>query len=257
MRRVAVWRFGSAMAALLLCGCALRRMEHTAIRSVTVPVAGATTLVLDAGAGYLRVEGNSATAEIAVTGIARADSPITLNAIQFTTRRAADTVFVSCTIPASPNSPGPGPAFDVTVRLPRGIALSVVDSVGDATFHNVGALRLVHGDGSLNVDSVAGDLDVHDGDGDMVIANVNGDVHIIDGAGSIHVDGVRGSVLIPRDGSGEIHLGDITGDVTVGTKQSGEVAVREVGGHLAITANGSGSVEYYNVRGRVSIPPGR
>ena len=257
MHRVAALRFGSAMTVLLLWGCAIRRMDHTATRSVTVSVAGATTLVLEAGAGYLRVEGNSAASEISVAGIAHAGSPITLNAIQFTTHRTADTIFVSCTIPAAPNSPGPSPALDVTVHLPRGIALSVVDSVGDATFHNVGALRLVHGDGSLDVDSVAGDLSVNDGDGDMVIANVNGDVHIIDGAGSIHVNGVHGSVFIPRDGSGEIHLGDITGDVTVGTKQSGEVAVSEVGGHLAITANGSGSVEYYNVRGRVSIPPGR
>ena len=249
--------FGIGALFMLSGGCTLRRMESSATRTAHVPVAGATVVVLDVGAGYLRVQGASSATEVLVTGTAHAATAAALDEIQVDTRRVGDTIFVSSAIPPSRNQPGAAAALDLMVQLPSSLALDVTDSTGESTFRNVGAMRLRHGDGGLDVDSVGGKLDITDGGGDMIVANVRGDVHIMDGGGSIYLSNIAGSVTIPQDGSGEIQLSNIGGDVTVGSKASGEVAAREVGGNLVVRANGNGSIEYRDVKGHVSVPAAR
>lgn len=255
--RAVALRFTAAGLLAISAGCTLRKMDHSANREARIPIAGATVLKLNVGAGYLRVEGHSGITDVAVSGIAHAASSEAVEAIQLSTRRVADTIFVTCTIPSATHGAGTAPSLDVTIQLPSTLALQVSDSNGESVFRNVAALRIAHGDGGLDVDSVAGDLDIIDGGGDLMVANVTGNVHIIDGAGSIYLTNINGSVSIPQDGSGEVQLVSISGDVTVGTKRSGEVAARGVGGNLAVTANGSGSIEYRDVKGRVSVPPER
>jgi hypothetical protein len=251
-------RFGIGAAIVLSGGCTLRRMERSAVRTAHVPTAGATVVALDVGAGYLRVQGMRSATEVIVTGTAHAATVAALDSIQIMTRRAGDTIFVSGALPASRNEPGAGgAALDFMVQLPSSLALDVTDSVGESTFRNIGAMRLRHGDGGLDIDTVGGRLDIEDDGGDMIVDNVKGDVHIVDGGGSIYLSNIAGSVTIPRDGSGEIQLSDIAGDVTVGSKASGEVAARGVGGNLVVQANGNGSIEYRDVKGHVAIPAGR
>jgi hypothetical protein len=250
-----VSRLALGAAVPVLAACSHRGAERSATRTEHIPVAGAALFKLSVGAGFLRVEGSSGTDEIAITGVAHAVSPAQLDAIQLVTHRIADTIFVSFSIPRrSLIQIRRSPSVDVVVRLPSSLALDVVDGAGDAIFRNVGPFRLTHGDGNLDVDSVAGSVDVTDGEGDMVLANVNGDVRIVDGAGSIHLSTIKGSVTIPSDGSGEIQAIDVSGDLSVGAKESGEVFARGVGGNLAVTANGNGSIEYHDVRGHVTIP---
>ena len=255
--KVRLARLGLGIAVALSGACTLRRMEDTATRTLRVPVAGATLLVLDVGAGYLRVQGTSSATEVVVTGLAHAATIAGLNAVQVKSRRAADTIFVSAVLPPSRHEPGAATALDLTIQLPSSLALDVIDSTGESIFRNVGALRTKHGDGGLDIDTVGGNLDVTDGGGDMIAANVNGDVHIVDGGGSIYLSNITGSVTIPQDGPGEIQLSGVGGDVTVGSKASGEVAARGVGGNLLVRANGNGSVEYRDVKGHVAIPAAR
>ncbi len=248
---------GAGIALVLFGGCTLRRLEHTATRTVHVPVAGATLLVLNAGAGYLRVQGTGSATGVLVTGIAHAATVATLNAIQITSRRAGDTLLVSAILPPSRHEPGAAATLDLMIQLPSSLALDVTDSTGESTFRNVGTMRLTHGDGGLDIDTVGGKLDITDGDGDMIVANVNGNVRIVDRGGSIYLSNIAGSVNIPQDGSGEIQLSSVGGDVTVGSKSSGEVAARGVGGNLVVRANGNGSIEYRDVKGHVTIPAAR
>ena len=252
-----VVRLGLCAAMAVAAGCTLRRMERTAPRAAHVPVSGATVLKLAVGAGYLRVQGTSAATEVFVSGNAQAATVATLNAIRIMTRRSGDTIFVSATLPPSRHEPGPAPALDIMVQVPASLALDVTDSTGESIFRNVGTMRLVHGDGGLDIDGVGGPLDVVDGGGDMIVANVRGDVHIVDGAGSIYLTNIAGSVTIPQDGSGEIQLSGVNGDVTVGSKMSGEVAAHGIGGNLMVKANGNGSIEYRDVKGHIAIPPAR
>jgi len=248
---------GFGFAVVLSTGCALRRMEHTGTRSIRVAVDGASVLALDVGAGYLRVQGTRSALDVRVTGTAHAATAATLDAIQITSRRSGDTIFVAGILPPSRRGGGAAATLDVMVQLPPSLTLDVTDSTGESTFRNVGPLRVRHGDGDLDIDSVGGKLDIVDGRGDMIVANVNGDVHVIDGDGSINLSNIAGSVTIPRDGSGEIQIAAVGGDVTVGSKTSGEVEARGVGGNLAISANGNGSIEYRDVKGHVAIPAAR
>jgi hypothetical protein len=253
--RHARWPAAAAGAAVfaLLAGCTVRRTEYTAQRSAEIPAMGATVLKLDMGAGYLRVQGSARAQNVTVSAIASAPSASTLGGVQLATHRSGDTIYVASIMPPTPPAGG-GAVLDATIRIPAGIALTVRDSAGESLFRNVGSLTVVHGSGSLDVDSVAGRLDVTDGDGDMVIADVGGDVSIRDGSGSIYVTNVRGSVDIPQDGSGEIQIVTVAGSVNVGVEQSGEVVARNVGGDLAIRAAGNGSIEYHDVKGHVTIP---
>lgn len=250
-------RLAGVVALGILGGCVLRKMDYSAARDAQIQVADAKVLKLNVGAGYLRVEGLPETRDILISGVAHAASAQALAAIQLATRRVADTIFVSGVIPASDRGAGVQPALDLTLQLPSSLSLQVIDSTGASVFRNVGALRIVHGDGGLDADTVTGNLDITDGGGDMVVGNVTGNVRIVDGAGSIYVSDITGSVVVPQDGPGEIQFVRVSGDVTVGTKRSGEVAARGIGGSLAITANGSGSIEYRDVKGRVTIPAER
>ena len=258
MQRSGLARFAMTVAMAHLGGCAVAgRRNQAAARSARIPAAGATMVRIDAGAGSLRVEGRAGTGDVLVTGIAHAATPELLGAIRIDTRRVADTIFVSCAIPPAGARPGQPPSLDITVQVPSNLALDVTDSSGAAVIRNVAALRIVHGSGGLDINTVAGKLDVTDGSGDMVVANIYGDVHIRDGAGFIYLTDIRGSIDIPEDGAGEIQVVGVSGDVTIGSKRSGEVAASGVGGNLAVTASGNGSIEFNDVKGRVTLPAAR
>jgi hypothetical protein len=243
-------------APVLLCGCSMGGPAFSESRASQVPVSGAKLLKLDVGAGYLRVQGKAGSGTITVSGISHAQSTRALAAVKFVTRRSGDTIFITCVIPPPDRAADAGASLDIEVKIPSALPLEVTDSTGESVFRNTGPLRIVHGDGGLNVDSVAGRLDITDGAGDMAISHVAGNVRIVDGRGAIYVTHIAGSVVIPQAGSGEIQAVDISGDVAVGSKRSGEVAAREIGGKLSVSASGNGSIEYRDVAGGVAAPAG-
>ena len=242
-----------------LSGCSIRGAGFSAPKSVQVPSTGISVLRVDAGSGYLRVVGHEGRGDVVITGVAQADSRAIVDGERVETRRSGDTLIVTTIIPVSP--PGRfgrvAVALDLMIQLPSGIALDVVDTSGAAFFRNVGALRIVHGDGRLEADTVAGSVDITDGNGDILVGFVGGNVHIVDGGGGIHLFRIHGSVDIPKAGNGEIKLFDVGGDVRVGSKSSGEVVANGIGGSLFVTARGDGSIEYRGVKGRIEIPPRR
>lgn len=234
----------------------MRKADFSGQRTSQISAKGATLLKLDVGAGYLRVDGHRGAAEVVTTGVAHAASLQALDAVQIVTSRVGDTIFVKCVIPPRTDTTTAGASLDVDVQVPSTLALDVIDSTGESVFRNTAAIRIVHGEGGLNVDSVSGNLDITDGGGDMILSHVNGDVNVVDASGSIYVSRVTGSVRIPRAGSGEIQAVGIAGDLIVGAKRSGEVAARQIGGSLSVRAKGSGSIEYRGVSGNVSLPAG-
>ena len=254
-RSIRLRGLAAGMAAVSFCGCSLAGSPFSAPRSAHVSSAGVSVLRLGAGSGYLRVVGHKGSAEIVISGVARADSRMVLEKVRMETRRAGDTLVVTSIIPSSPagTSPRLTPGLDLMIDLPAGISLDVMDTSGAAYFRNIGSLRVVHGDGRLEADTVAGDVDITDGNGDMLVNDVGGNVHIVDGGGGIRLSGIGGSVDIPRAGDGEIKASAVTGDVRIGSKSSGEVLVSGVGGNLVVTARGDGSIEYRHVAGRLMV----
>lgn len=236
-------------------GCRLRHLDLTADRSATLPSAGVHTLVVTSGAGWLRIQGHGGFDRVQARGVAHASSEKLLAQVQLTVVRSSDTVFVAATTPLDTSSVAGPAALDLTLDIPSGVALDVTDASGETIIHDVGSLRLAtSGTGGVEIDNVAGPLNVVDGPGDFQASNIHGDVHIRDGSGGIYLASVTGSVDIPLDGSGEIQVSDVTGSVHVGAKSSGEVSARNVGGDLLVDASGSGSVEYHDIKGRVSLP---
>lgn len=104
---------------------------------------------------------------------------------------------------------GPGETpTDVTLYVPEGFGVEIVDSNGDIGVDNVGALVIADYAGDVEVSVVQGDVTIDDGPGDVLIEDVDGDVDIVDGPGEIVLRHVSGLAKID-DGRGDIILEDV------------------------------------------------
>lgn len=249
------WPLAAAIVASAF-GCTAHRYDLTATRSETVSSAGATSVKIITGAGWLRIEGRPGATEIRATGTAHANSDTLLKRVRLTVTRVGDVVQIATEVPEDREPIGQAAALDLTIEVPLTLALDVADESGETIIRNVGPLTITDNGGGLDIEGVTGNLDVTDGAGELQVSDVRGNVRIKDGAGGIYVANVHGSVEIPKDGAGEIQVSDITGDLRIGSKESGEVAVRDVGGNFVVDAKGSGSVEYHGIRGHISVPSG-
>ena len=125
-----------------------------------------------------------------------------------------------------------GAWIDLTVRVPKNLALEIDDGSGD-----------------MVVEDVAGDVAIDDGSGDIRVARLGGRLEIDDGSGDIDVRDVAGEIAID-DGSGEIKVLQAGGNVRV-DDGSGDITIDGVGGDVLIEDAGSGDVKIDNAKGRV------
>jgi len=129
-------------------------------------------------------------------------------------KHAADkNAAASITVDAQQN----GNRITVDVHAPR---------VTGFTFHMSRSAKLIvsmpaatdltarSGDGSIDVERIAGKLDLHSGDGSIKARSLNGDVSATTGDGSIHIDGAFDAL--------RVHTGD--GSVTIAARNSGRTA---------------------------------
>ena len=218
---------------------------YGAERELTIPVDGTATLELDAGAGDLHVEGRSGLNEVVVVARMCASHEELLEELDVRAERRADgDVSLRTAYPdQSREWKGPRTArIDLTVLVPRGLAVDAEDSSGDAEFLGTGDLRIGDSSGDLRVRDVDGTLRIDDSSGSLDVEGVTGDVDIVDG--SLHL----------RDGSGGIDVVSVGGDVIVESDGSGGIDVRGVGGDFRVERDGSGGIRHADVDGRVEIP---
>ena len=210
--------------------------DYTSPRNADVDARGAATIRIDAGSGFLKVEGRKDIDQVHVRGTARSSRRGMLDNIKLIAERRGDEVYIKADIPDEDrNFFDWQRSLDLTIEVPMSIALDVSDGSGDAEFRDTGALRF------------------EDGSGEMTLKNIHGDVKVIDGSGSITIDGVDGSVRVD-DGSGEIRGDNITGDFVVGSDGSGEIDVDRIGGDFVVEHDGSGGIRYEAVKGKIDIP---
>jgi hypothetical protein len=209
---------------------------HRAERQAGVDAAGARSVRVEAGSGELRIEGRNGMARVEARGTACAAESGLLDQIRIRGTRQGDVVVIKVDLPErSPSwSWNERARVDLTVELPRNLALSVNDGSGSAEIAHVGALDVRDGSGELVITDVAGDLRVDDGSGSIEIRGVTGDVRLSDGSGSIDVQDVGGSVTVERDGSGSIDVAAVKGDFTVARDGSGGIAHTRVAGQVRI-----------------------
>ncbi len=130
-------------------------------------------------------------------------------------------------------------------------ATTIASGSGQMRLERLGALRIEHSDGNLDISDIASAFLMNRG-GNIHVNRVKQDLNIDDDGGEIEVCDVGGPVAI-RDTSGQIRacrtgallVDDTSGDITVDgapsvdvrTKESGQVKVRNVAGVVHVPQN--------------------
>lgn len=188
---------------LLLAGSAVADdCNYTAPHRLNAALGDATSIVIVAKAGELKVNGSRAR-DVTATGTACVSDRDLLSGIRLEARREGSELRIEAVIPEFI-----GFTFHRQAQLD--FEVNVPDSL---------PVRIVDGSGETQVRDVAS-VDINDGSGEIRIRNVRGDVRVKDGSGSVEIDRVGGSVVIV-DGSGSIDIRDVTRDVTIEADGSG------------------------------------
>lgn len=241
--------------------------SHTAPRQANLSAAGATRVVIDAGAGSLEVIGAPGEDELRARGTACADREGVLEQIRLVAERRGDTLHLEALFPRNHRG---NARLDLEVALPEDLHVSIDDGSGDTSVRRVASLSIEDGSGAIRIADVAGSVDVDDGSGEIELLGVGGDVTLDDGSGAIDLRGAGGRVriddgsggisvrdidgdMIVKDGSGSMTLVGVGGSVVIDEDGSGDIRVEDVRGDFRVKDDGSGSVDYHRVDGRVSI----
>jgi DUF4097 and DUF4098 domain-containing protein YvlB len=209
------------------------------IKPLSLAAQGIDKLEIDCGAGFLRVRGVEALnsievkAEIYVRGIADKKMKEFLeDHVKLTLEKKGSSALLVSRVDNRPFSFFREARIDLTVNIPKKMNIRIDD-----------------GSGSIDVESIIGNLVIEDGSGGIRVENIQGDLDIDDSSGEIEVRGVTGNVSID-DGSGGIEITDIGGSLTV-SDGSGGIDIDRVEKDLILRGTGSGGVHYRNIKGRV------
>lgn len=258
-RRAAGW-VGVVFAVLIPGVVRGQRGDLTAPRNAVINAVGARTIRIDAGAGFLHINGHPGLTQVRVTGVAHASSQRILNEIKLLAERQGDAVVIKM---LTPDDSGSGwdlfrgdfnRSLDLTIDVPVGTPLDVTDGSGETIIKGTGALEVTDGSGDLDIRGVTGNVRITDGSGNITLVGINGDVNVDDGSGDIDANNVTGNFTVGEDGSGGIDVTGIGGTMRVVEKGSGGVRVDRVGGDFIVETKGSGGIEYGTVKGAVNIP---
>jgi hypothetical protein len=260
LRRIATWT--AVVLALLIPG-RIRAQDYTAPRNAVVNAAGARSIRVIAGAGFLHINGRPGLTQVRVTGVARASSRRILDEIKLQAERQGDVVLIKMVVPEGASSfwnlfhGSYSQALDLTIDVPVGTPLDVTDGSGETTIKGTGPVTIVDGSGDLEVTGITGRVDITDGSGNITIHGVDGDVHVDDGSGDIDANNITGNFTIGADGSGSVDIAGVGGTMRIDAKGSGPVNVSRVGGDFIVDSKGSGNIDYNTIKGTVSIPEKR
>jgi DUF4097 and DUF4098 domain-containing protein YvlB len=233
MKKMALFLALIALIALFLLG-----FETT--RTLDLAADGIRSLEVTAGAGSLTITGREGLAsievraEIVVSDVDDRDREDDIKRhVDLELRRSGDrAILVSRLRESGFFSFHRDARIDLTVTVPKAMALEIEDGSGSLAVENIAAaVRIDDGSGSITVRGLEGSLEIEDGSGEIDVQDVAGDVSLEDGSGGISLRRVGGNITV-SDGSGGIDVDDVGKDVR-------------------LTRTGSGGVDVTNVKGRV------
>lgn len=241
-------------AALLATTFAVADCKYTDDRELTESASGITTVIIDAGAGFLHVEGREGAADIAASGEACSSKQSRLDDIRLTSRRSGDRLYITAEFPKMSWGWGNNEMrLDFTVALPSTVAVEIEDGSGELVIDSVAAADIDDGSGAITI-SQSGDIEIEDGSGSIEVRKSTGSVRVDDGSGNIRIVETGGDVIIGSDGSGGISISGVRGDVRIGSDGSGNIRVDNVMGDFVVRSDGSGSIRHSDISGRVDVP---
>jgi len=134
---------------------------------------------------------------------------------------------------------------DITVRVPEGRSLLVVNGVGEIAASDCKAdLNLDINSGSITGENLVGKFIADTGSGRVVAENIVGDTNIDTGSGSVKVVGFKGNTLLVDTGSGKVTVEHAICDKLDIDTGSGSVNAQGVEADRARIDTGSGSVVF-------------
>lgn len=236
------------ISSLLTTGCIIvsaKSPEYKTTENLSLSTNKLTELKVDAGAGFILIEGNSALDKIEVVAdIISYDKNYKLTL----TEKNGLAILI-----ADPNPEGNSNWFvinssnsksakiDLTIKLPKGLNLSIDDGSGNIDVHNIsGKVSIEDGSGNINLKNIDGEVNIEDGSGNIDLTDITQTIEIDDGSGDIIIHNAGSKVAI-EDGSGEIQLFDIIGEIDL-DDGSGDLLVKGAKGHVTIN-DGSGDIK--------------
>ncbi len=258
-RNAARWT-GVVIAVLIPGGVRAQSGGYTSPRNAVVNAAGARVIKVEAGAGFLHINGRTGISDVRVNGVASASSRRLLDEIRLVAERRGDMVFIKMEVPDQNRSfwdfihGDYRQSLDLTIDVPITIPLDVADGSGEVKIKGTGAVTLTDGSGDLELVGITGKVRITDGSGNVVVSGVDGDVYIDDGSGNIDANNVTGNFTVGSDGSGNIDVSGVSGTMRVEDDGSGTIHVNRVGGDFIVNEKGSGTIDYETVKGAVNIP---
>jgi DUF4097 and DUF4098 domain-containing protein YvlB len=226
--------------------------DFSADRRASLPAEGVVSLEIIARAGDLTVRRASGPA-IEGSGPACAASAELLAKTQIRTAREGGTARLFVQVPDEPDTDRGNVTLDLTVAVPAGIAVTIVDTSGDIDVRDVRLAAITDSSGDIVVHDAEGDLEVNDSSGDVRLTNVGGAVTVTDSSGDLIVDTVQ-SLRVVRDSSGHIRVERVTGNVVIENDSSGDIEIDDVLGSVEVVADSTGERSIEGVKGSVSVP---
>jgi hypothetical protein len=251
MSRLGIVLLATGALSLPSAACAYDGCQVREPRQETVDAAGATTVRVEAKAGFLKITGEEGLTEVQAHGEACAKDRKSLEKVQLRGERSGEEVRIVVDIADGWSNGG---LLDLEVRVPAGLAVDIQDGSGEVEVDGVASLRLRDGSGEVDVTDVDGDVSVHDGSGELDIVDVEGSVVLEDGSGEIDVEDVRGGVTVERDGSGDIDIRGVEGDVVIRRDGSGDIHAEDVAGDFTVEKDSSGDISHERIAGQVEVP---
>jgi len=204
-------------------------------------------LVIDAGAGSLTIIGSDTTNITVEANITTDENKSYI----LTLEKSGNQAKLIASQDSFGNWYGNSPYTDLTVTIPKNLALSIDDGSGNIYISRVNnAITLKDGSGSIDISKINGELNVEDGSGSINLNDINGNITLDDGSGELTIENTTGNINI-EDGSGALTVLNTTGKVTI-DDGSGDIKVENAGG-LKIIEAGSGGLKISNISGEMDI----
>jgi hypothetical protein len=141
---------------------------------------------------------------------------------------------------------------DLTVRMPAGVRLTVVDGAGDVEMSGLfeGA-DITSESGKVHVHEVQGGVTLRTGGAQSIIEECTGLIRVADGHGDLIVQHITGEVQV-TDTSGELTVQAVTGNVTASNNPGhprflsieGDLVLQNISPNDAVVRDVSGSITY-------------
>jgi hypothetical protein len=230
--------------------------------------AGIAQLEVEAGAGFIIVEGDQSLDTIEVKG----DLAVYDNQYEFSLVKKGNKAILIANANSSSISSwfgGDSPKIDLTIKVPYKLSLSVDDGSGNIEISNLdGNVEVEDGSGNIEISNIVGNVEVNDGSGNISLENVTGSVEVEDGSGNLTLTDISGAIKVDdgsgdlkvekagasvniKDGSGEIVLVGAVGKASI-DDGSGDLLVEQIKGHVTIE-DGSGDIEVVDLENGLTI----